>query len=136
METVLPPVPIKIPTDIPKFEGKMGDDPASHITTYHLWCLSNSMLDNSIKLHLFPRNFTGNAAKWFIELPTSYFRDFGCLYMAFLTHFQLPIRYDTGMDILTSLPQNTSTHISNHIHEWCRRQRLVKAQIPDGLLED
>ena len=31
-----PLVPIKIPTDILKFEGKTRDDPASHITTYHL----------------------------------------------------------------------------------------------------
>ena len=49
-----PPVHVKIPTDIPKFEGKTGDNPTSHITTYHLWCVSNSMLDDSIKLHLFP----------------------------------------------------------------------------------
>ena len=49
-----PPVPVKIPTDILKFEGKTGDDPTSHITTYHLWCVSNSMLDDSIKLHIFP----------------------------------------------------------------------------------
>ena len=58
-----PPVPVKIPTGILKFEGKMGDDPASHITTYHLWCVSNSMLDDSIKLRLFPHTLTGNAAK-------------------------------------------------------------------------
>lgn len=31
-----PPVPIKIPTNIPILEGKTGDDPSSHITTYHL----------------------------------------------------------------------------------------------------
>ena len=35
------PVPVKIPTDIPKFDGKTGEDPANHITTYHLWCVSN-----------------------------------------------------------------------------------------------
>jgi hypothetical protein len=37
-----PPVPVKIPTDIPKFDGKAGEDPTNHITTYHLWCVSNS----------------------------------------------------------------------------------------------
>ena len=131
-----PPVPVKIPTDILKFEVKTGDDPASHITTYHLWCVSNSMLDDSIKLHLFPRTLTGNATKWFIELPTSSFHDFGSLAMAFLTQFQLPIRYETGTNLLTSLCQNTATHIFDHIHEWHRRQRLVKAQITDGLLAD
>ena len=78
------------------------------------------MLDDLVKLHLFPRTLTGNAAKWFIELPTSSFRDFGSLAMAFLTHFQLPIRYETGTDLLTSLRQNNATHISDHIHEWRR----------------
>ena len=70
----------------------MGDDPASHITTYHLWCVSNSMLDDSIKLCILPRTLTGNVAKWFNELPTSSLRDFGSLAMVFLTHFQLPNR--------------------------------------------
>ena len=113
-------IPVKILTDISKFDRKTGDDPASHITTYHLWCVSNSMLDDSIKLCLFPRTLTGNEAKWFIELPTSSFRDFGSLSIAFLTHFQLPIHYETGTDLLTSLCQNTTTHISDHIHEWHR----------------
>jgi hypothetical protein len=58
-----PLVPMKIPTDIPKFDGKTGEDPANHITTYHLWCVSNSFLDDSIKLWLFPHTPIGNAAK-------------------------------------------------------------------------
>ena len=49
-----PLVPMKIPTDIPKFDGKTGEDPTNHITTYHLWCVSNSFLDDSIKFILFP----------------------------------------------------------------------------------
>ena len=56
--------------------------------------------------------------------------------MAFLTHFQLPIRYETSTDLLTSLRQTTSTHISDHIHEWRRRRRLIKAPILDQLLAD
>ena len=51
-------------------------------------------------------------------------------------HFQLPIRYETGTEVLTSLRQNTTTHISDLIHEWRRRGRLVKALIPDTLLAD
>ena len=39
-----------------------------------------------------------------------------------------------GIDLLTSLWQNTSTHISDHIHEWRRQRRLIKAPIPDQLL--
>ena len=29
-----PPIPTKLPSDIPKFEGKVGDDPGSHVTTF------------------------------------------------------------------------------------------------------
>ena len=56
--------------------------------------------------------------------------------MAFLTHFQLPIRYETGTELLTSLRQSTSTHISDHIHEWRRRRRLIKAAIPGEFVAD
>ena len=31
-----PPFPVKIPTDIPKFDGKTREDPANNITTYHM----------------------------------------------------------------------------------------------------
>ena len=39
------PIPVKIPINIMKFKDKIGDDPSSHITTYHLCCVSNSMLE-------------------------------------------------------------------------------------------
>lgn len=71
-----PSIPTKIPTDIPKFDGKIGEDPANHITTYHMWCVSNSFLDDSLKLQIFPHTLTGNMAKWFIELPITSFYDF------------------------------------------------------------
>ena len=62
--------------------------------------------------------------------------DFGSLETVFLTHFQLHIHYEMGTDLLTSLWQNTSTHISDHIHEWRRQKRVIKAPIPDQLLAD
>ena len=62
--------------------------------------------------------------------------DFSALATVFLTHFQLPIHYEMGIDILTSLRQNTSTHISDHIHEWRRQRRLIKAPILDQFLAD
>lgn len=68
-------------------------------------------------LHLFPHTLTRNVAKWFIELPTSSFHDFGSLDMVFLTHFQLPIHYEMGTNTLTSLCQNITTDISDYIHE-------------------
>ena len=79
---------------------------------------------------------TGTAAKCYIELPWHSFVDFSSLATIFLTHFQLPICYETGTDLLTSLHQNTSMHISDHIHEWRRQRQLIKAPIPDQLLAD
>ena len=98
-----PPIPVKIPMDIPKFDGKTGEDPTKHITTYHLRCIFNSFLDDFIRLRLFTRGLIGNAAKWFIELSSASFFDFQSLAIAFLTHFQLPIRYEMGTELLTSL---------------------------------
>ena len=54
--------------------------------------------------------------------------------MAFLTHFQLPIRYETGTHLLTSLKQDRATHILDHIHEWWCRRHMIKFEIPDQLL--
>lgn len=63
-----PLVPTKIPGDCPKFDGKSGEERQAHFMTYHLWCSSNSCLDDSIHLCLFQRTLTGSAAKWYIEL--------------------------------------------------------------------
>jgi hypothetical protein len=45
-----PPVPTKLLLDIPKFEGKNGEDHGDHITTFHLWCSWNSLNHDSIRL--------------------------------------------------------------------------------------
>jgi hypothetical protein len=82
-----PAIPAKIPSDIPKFDGKAGDDPNNHVMTFHLWCSSNSLMDDSIRLRLFQRTLTGAATKWYIELPRGFFSDFNTLAMAFLTHY-------------------------------------------------
>ena len=115
-------IPHKLPSDIPKFNGNPGEDLSNHVMTYHLWCSSNSLNDDSVRLHIFQRTLTGSAAKWYIEFPRTSFNNFTHLATTFLTHFQLPIRYETGMEILTNFKQTTSTHISDHIHEW-RRHR-------------
>ena len=93
-------------------------------------------MDDSIHLRLFKQTLTGTIAKWYIELPQHSFVDFGSLATVFLTHFQLPICYEMGIDLLTSLRQNISTHISDHIHEWRRRRRLIEDHILDHLLAD
>jgi len=131
-----PPVPTKIPGDCPKFDGKAGEDPQAHVMTYHLWCSSNSWLDDSIWLCLFQWTLVGSTAKWYIELARRSFQHFNSLVMAFLTHFQLSIRYKTGTHLLTSLKQTMATHISDHIHEWRRRRHLIKFWVPNQLLTD
>jgi hypothetical protein len=45
-----PPMPNKFPSDIPKLEAKPNEDPSDHVTTFHLWCSSNSLRDDSIEL--------------------------------------------------------------------------------------
>lgn len=42
-----------ISSSISKFEGKLGENPSTHNTTYHLWCSSNSFVDDYMRL----RNF-------------------------------------------------------------------------------
>jgi hypothetical protein len=48
-----PPIPTNSPSDIPKFEGKSKEDPLNHEITFHLWCSSNSLMENRMCLHLF-----------------------------------------------------------------------------------
>ena len=129
-----PAVPTKIPSDIPKFEGKAGEDPGEHVTTFHLWCSSNSLHDDSIRLRLFQLTLTSHVAKWYIELPVGAYVMFDDLALTFLNHFQLPIRYDVGTKLLSTFRQDKATHISDHIQEWHRQKRLIKAFIPPEFL--
>jgi hypothetical protein len=52
---------------------------------------------------------------------------FESLAKACLTFFQLPIRHDNGLELLSDFKQTSSTHIADHIHEWHRRRSLCKA---------
>jgi hypothetical protein len=74
--------------------------------------------------------------KWYIELPQGFFTDFNTLAMAFLTHYQLLIPYKTRTEILSSFKQTKATHISDHIHEWRWRRRLIKLELSDQLLAE
>jgi hypothetical protein len=106
-----PVIPAKLPSDIPKFNGKPGDDPNNHVMTFHLWCSSNSFMDDSIGLHLFQRTLTGSTAKWYIELPRGFFTNFNTLAIDFLTHYQLRIHYETRTKILISFNKSKSTYL-------------------------
>jgi hypothetical protein len=59
-----PNMPTKLPSVIPKFEGKTGEDPTNHIVSFHLWCSSNNIMDDFIHLRLFQRTLTGPSTKW------------------------------------------------------------------------
>ena len=48
-----PPIPVKLPSDIPMFNRKQGDYLKNHVMTFHMWCSSNSLMDDSIRLTLF-----------------------------------------------------------------------------------
>jgi hypothetical protein len=123
-----PAMPTKLPSDIPKFEGKAGDDPTNHVMTFHLWCSSNSMMDDSIRLRLFQRTLTGPLAKWYVEEKSGSHTTFQSLAKEFFTLFQLPIRHDNGLELLSNFKQTSATHIADHIHEWRRRRSLCKAE--------
>jgi hypothetical protein len=43
---------------------------------------------------------------------------FESLAKAFFSFFQLPVRHDTGLELLSEFKQTTSIHIAEHIHEW------------------
>jgi hypothetical protein len=58
-----PPMPTKLPSNIPKFKTKSNEDPGDHVTTFHLWCSSNSLKDDSVQLHLFQRTLIGSVVK-------------------------------------------------------------------------
>jgi hypothetical protein len=113
-----PTTPTKLPSDIPKFEGKPNEYQGNHVTTFHLWCSSNSLRDDYVQLHLFQRTLIRSSMKWYIELDRSRYSTFGELEMVFLNHFQLPVRYDADTELLTNFKQTKDDHISNHIQEW------------------
>ena len=58
-----PPMPMNFPSNIPKFEAKPNEDPGEHVTTFHLWCSSNSLKDDSVQLQLFQCTLIGSAMK-------------------------------------------------------------------------
>jgi hypothetical protein len=103
-----PNMPTKLPPDIPKFEGKQGEDLTNHVMTFHLWCSSNNIMDDSIDLRLFQRTLTGSSAKWYVDEKSGSHVTFESLAKAFFSFFQLPVRHDTGLEILSKKALNFS----------------------------
>jgi hypothetical protein len=46
----------------------------------------------------------------------------------------LLVRYDADLELFSALHQDKATHISNHIQEWSKWKRLIKAYIPQYFL--
>jgi hypothetical protein len=111
-------MPTNLTLDILKFEGKSGEDPGDHVTTFHLWCSSNSLKDDSVQFGLFQCTLIGGVAKWYIELDNSRYSYFNDLAMVFLNHFQLPVRYNVDTELVANFEQTKVDHISNHIRKW------------------
>jgi hypothetical protein len=53
---------------------------------------------------------------------------FESLAKEFFTFFQLPIRHDNGIELLSNFKQTSTTHITDHIHEWRHRCSLCKEE--------
>jgi hypothetical protein len=113
-------MPTKLPSKIPKFEGKAEDDHANHVMTFHLWCSSNNIMDDSIRLRLFQHTLTGPSAKWYVDEKLGSHATFESLAKEFLTFFQLTIYHENGLELLSNFKQTSATHITDHIHEWHR----------------
>jgi len=94
-------IPHKLPSKILKFNGNPREDPSNHVMTFHLWCSSNSLNNDSVRLCLFQRTPTSLAAKWYIELAIASFDNFTTLATTYFTHFQLLVRYETGIELIT-----------------------------------
>ena len=60
---------------------------------------------------------TGTDSKWYVDQPTSSHTTFVTLSRAILSYFQLPLHYDTGIELLTSFRQLSATRLSDHVQE-------------------
>jgi hypothetical protein len=81
-----PLIPTNLPSDIPKFERNIGEDLGDHITNFHLWCSSNSLNDDSIRLRLFQHTLTGVTAKWYIKIPGGTYVTLNQMVLIFINH--------------------------------------------------
>lgn len=91
----LPPMPTKLPSNIPKFEGNPREYPTNHVPSFHMWFSSNSISKESIHLHLFQRTLTRSTTKGYVNQPHFSHSTFATLSNTFPSYFNIPLRYDT-----------------------------------------
>ena len=72
--------------------------------------------------------------KWYVELHGGTYYSFHDIAMTFLNHFQLPVHYNASTERLSTVRQDKATRISDHIQEWHRWKRMIKAFIPPYFL--
>jgi hypothetical protein len=65
---------------------------------------------------------------------TTHDTSFSELAMAFLNHFQLPMRYDADTELLANFKKTKVDHISDHIREWRCQKSLIKVPVPPAFL--
>lgn len=101
---------------------------------FHLWCSSNNIVDDTIRLRLFQHTLIGVATKWYVEQPSATHGTFSALATVFLTYFQLPIHHDSGMELLTHFTQTSIVRILDRLHEWQQHRSFCKAKLDDWFL--
>ena len=76
-----------IPLDIPKFEWKLGYDPVNHVISFHLWCSSNNIVEDFVRIFLFQQTLIGTTSKWYVNLLGACHATFGTITITFITYF-------------------------------------------------
>lgn len=80
-----------------------------------MWCSSNSITEDSIRLRVFERTLTEAIAKWYVNQPRATHSAFATLAKYFLAYFQLPLHHDIGTELLTPFRQTSTTRLFNHV---------------------
>jgi len=90
-------------------------------------------MDDSVWLHILMWTLTDIVANCYIELQLTFYYNVSSLVIELLTYFQLPIHYEIGTKILTSLHVLTFLY---YIHEWRKKHMMIRIEIPNHLLAD
>jgi hypothetical protein len=134
-----PNMPTKFPSDILKFEGKLGEDPTNHVMTFHLWCSSNNIMDDSIHLRLFQRTLTGSLSKWYVDKKSGSHATFESLAKAFLSLFNYSFlmilaknfSLNSNKPMLSIFPTTSMNGIDNIV---CVKQKPSNNNVSIGFL--
>ena len=81
-------MPTKLHSDIPKFKGQVGEYLDNCIMYFHIWCSSNSIIEDSVWLASFNEPLQDPL---FVNEPIVTYDTFEGIAKAFLLFFQIPI---------------------------------------------